>query len=243
VSLDDASASKFPGATPRGRYVYKLGNDRKELQGPWIGPNKIKAIVESVISGDYEMQAEAAKIDPLEVFRVALTELRGETPVKKLHSLMRGKVSENYLARMLRDYEGQVIDIDGKLFELTNPPGQFTARRLVPLSETEDHDGDGATETETPVETQTAMVLVMPETPEADGRNPETWLLWAVQHNDGFMPVKKLYQQFSKACHLPWPDFAAVLKEYESTTIELDGKMYFCEPGNNRKPRRLVEVK
>jgi len=248
VILDDASASKFPESTPRGRYVYKLGNDRKELQGPWIGPNKIKAIVESVITGDYEMQVEAAKIDPLEIFRVALAEFRGETPVKKLHSLMRGRVSENYLVKLLRDYEGQVIDIDGKLYELINPPGQFTARRLVPLSETEDRDNDSATDSVPPsLVPQTAIVLHsdMPQTKsvqEDDLTRPETWLLWAVKHNNGFMPVKKLYRQFSKGCKLNYSEMVAILAEYDSTTIELDGVMYFCEPGNNKKPRRLVEV-
>lgn len=244
VILDDTTASKFPETTPRGRYVYKLGNDRREFQGPWIGPQKIKAIVQSVLDGDLELQEEAAKLDPVEVFRVALNELNGETPVKKLHKLVREKVSAWYLAQMLQTYEGELIEIDGKVYELVKPPEQFKPRRLVLVSENEDYIKASQTEHVA----QTALVHVaqidQPKTEHVaqDNANPETWLLWAVRENDGFIPGRKLWERYKVGCKLNYTQFFGVLKEYDNTSVELDGVLYFCEPGNRTKPRRLVKV-
>jgi DNA segregation ATPase FtsK/SpoIIIE-like protein len=134
VILDDTSAAQFPPNTPRGRFIFKFGNERREIQGPLVKPSQIKTIVDSIVSGDEELQQESSNMDPEAVFRVALTQLDGACSINKMYKILRGKASHYYLTNLFKDYEGEIIEIDEELYELQPSPGAFESRHIVPLA-------------------------------------------------------------------------------------------------------------
>lgn len=255
VIMDDASAAKFPESTPRGRYKYKFGNERREIQAPWIGPGKIRTIVNSIVSGDTVLQQEAARVDPDFVFRVALEQLGGVFSINKVFPLVRGKgVSRNYLIQLAQDYEGEIIDLDGELYELRAPAAEFEPRQLVRIGEEgpeNDRNGNSETEGFAPAATQTGEPAT--QTPKAATQTetaivkPATQpftvdeaLEYGLDHLAGELSTRKLYLQFRD--RVKHKDLAALLKECDNTTVEIDGGLYFVEPGVGNRPRHLVEV-
>ncbi len=256
VILDDGSASDFPSDTPRGRYVFKFGNDRREIQGPWLGPGVIRGIIKGILSGDDEVKNEAARLDPDMIFRFALTENGGAFSVNKLYKLLKGKgVSQRYIEQLGRDYENELIELDNVLYKLHPSAGDFLPRMLKPvdspISEAAgDSDGEiviptqpdsAANTTETPAnitETGTALACITP--PESATTPIEAVLRYALDVLDGELSNRVLFDVFRG--RIDQKELAGLLSEYDNTTVEIKEKLYFCEPGKGRRPRRLIPV-
>jgi hypothetical protein len=253
VIMDDVSAAKFPGDTPRGRYVFKFGNVRREIQGAWVGPGKIRSIVKSILAGDTDMQEEAARVDPEDVFRVALRELGGACSEKKLFELVKGKgVSKRYLRQLLQDHEGEIVEVDGEMYELQPSDEQFSPRRLVRVtgsgvSEIDRRKSNGASPGTQP---GTQIVLagtqgVDPGTlAEALGTQADDplgdVLRYAVTVLGGELPIRALHDVFRG--QITKNDLVGYLQELDNATVEVLGELYFVEPGAGTRPRRLIQT-
>lgn len=266
VVMDDTSAAQFPDGTPRGRFIFKFGNDRREVQAPWIGPNKIRSIVNAILDGDGETQLEAARWDPEDIFRVALQEFGGAFSIQKMFDRLKGKgVSNKYLRQLGMDYIGQLIEIDGVTYELRDSDAVFEPRRLVevsgqPMADSEGHDHGDMEGVVSPA-TQTAIVLAsesrpatQTESPATQTRAPETApatqeprdfttiegvLAFAVEHLGGNLQNRELHRLF---LGISSRELSSLLSEYDNTTVDVNGELYFCEPSAGRVPRRLVKI-
>lgn len=248
VILDDISGAQFPEDTPRGRFIYKFGNTRREIQGPWIGPGAIKAKVDSILEGDTELQ-KAALPDPTDIFIFALDNLNGDFPIHKLFDALKGKgISENYIRYLARTYEGELIELRGTVYTLLPPGADFEPRRLVKADnapaepETDHHNHSTTGETY-------ALALREPEIPLPEVAKPpqtapefsiEAALEFAVTNLNGSLASKKIYDHFKGG--VKYTDLVDMLKEYDNTSLEVNGKLYFCEPGSGKRPRRLTYV-
>ena len=244
VILDDVSGAQFPEDTPRGRFIYKFGNTRREIQGPWIGPGVIKAKVDSVIEGDTELQ-QAALPDPSEIFLFALDKFDGNFPIQKMFEALRGKgISNKYLRYLARTYEGELIELRGTVYTLLPPGEEFEPRKLVKAdnapvpgdSESHEHGDMGAG---TQPGTQ---IMVWEAPPETQPQKPlmDRVLEYAVNNLEGRLSIRDLAPVFRG--EITKNDLVDCLKEYENTSVEVNGKLYFCEPGVGRRPRRLIYV-
>ena len=253
VILDSVDAAQMPEASPPGRYIYKRGLDRMELQAPLITPYQIKEIVRAVITGDEAGAAEASSIAPEDVFRVALT--IGTFALAPLYKAMQGRASKRFLENLARDYEGEVIELDGITYKLCAPAGDFQPRRLVPTAELEraaamggddadlQRDGDGGIGDIAQPIAQTALAIAQTEPPIAQTEpsfSIENALSYAVAELDGVLSSRKLYQAFKG--RVLYNDLIALLSEYDDASVEVDGTLYYCEPGAGRRPRRLIEI-
>jgi hypothetical protein len=149
VILDDTSAARFDDATPRGRYIYKRGLDRNELQAPYITAGQIREIVRAARNGESQ-DPDAARVSPEDIFKVALT-LDGAFSLRSLYKILEGKASKRYLERLGQEYEGQIIEIDGDPYEL-QPASGNNPRMLVPAITTgsplSENDRDTGRDTE-----------------------------------------------------------------------------------------------
>lgn len=256
VILDDISGSQFPEDTPRGRYIYKYGNTRREIQGPWIGPGVIHDKVAGILTGDVALQNDPTP-DPEAIFAFALDEFGGAFPLNRLFKALRGKgVTDRYLRYLAREYENELIEIRGDVYILRPPSGDFEPRKLIKASdidnaESEDHNHSDIDTTTQPT-TQTAIVLA--ETTRAATRNDtppvthydaqdfttiEAVLEFAVAHLDGRLSNRELYGHFRK---ITSKELGNLLSEYDNATVSVNGLLYFCEPSRGNKPRRLKPI-
>jgi hypothetical protein len=108
-----------------GRFIFKRGLDRSEIQAPLITPGQIKRIVSKVKAGDVETETE--EMAPEDVFRFAITNLKGSLSRKPLYEALGGRVSHQYL-KDLSSYDGEVIEIEGKNYVIQPPSGQKPRR-------------------------------------------------------------------------------------------------------------------
>jgi len=246
VIMDDTSAAQFPDGTPRGRFIFKFGNDRKEVQGPWIGPGKIRSIVNSVIDGDSDLQSESAQFDPEEIFRTSLRELGGAMSINKLYKILKGKgVSKRYISTVASDYEGEIVDVDGVLYELQPSPEQFEPRRLVAIEgpgiseKGRDNDSVTGSGTQNGAQSGTAMVSGVQNEPQLED-DAFRIMRYALENMNGVLSERMLYRnlrgQISKN------DLKALLKECELMPFTIDGEIYVVNPGAGRRPRQLVNI-
>jgi hypothetical protein len=245
VILDDITGSQFPEDTPRGRYIYKFGNTRREIQGPWIGPGVIKARVAGVMTGDNELQ-DATTPDPEFVFGFALDEFDGAFPLNRMYKAIRGKgITKNFLAYLAREYEGQLVEIRGEMYILTPPGGEFEPRRLVKATdyqagETTGNEYSGIGETQHEIQ-HTDIVLREPQEPPTQNfTTMEAVLEFSLKYLDGAIPCKVLYKHFR---NIQYRELVSLLSEYqEGVTVAVNGKLYVVEPSRGNKPRRLKLV-
>jgi hypothetical protein len=129
VILDSTEAARFDDSTPLGRYIYRSGLDRAEIQAPLITDGQIAQYVKGVIEGRDIEEALDVRMAPEEVFRFAIEQLEGSFSIRKLYEALEGKASLEYLRRLGSEYEGQVVEIDGDLFELV--PGNGNIPRVL----------------------------------------------------------------------------------------------------------------
>jgi len=248
VVLDDVSGAQFPEDTPRGRFIYKFGNTRREIQGPWISPGVIKAKIDSIIEGDTELQT-AALPDPTEIFLFALDNMNGAFPIQKLTIALKGKgISNKYLRYIARTYENELIELRGTVYILTPPGGEFEPRRLIKAdnapvtgdSESHEHGGMGNV-------AQESYAIALPDQirstfplPEVVEFSIEAALQFAVTQLNGALSSRKIYEHFKG--RVKYTDLVDMFKDYDNASVEVNGKLYFCEPGAGKRPRRLVYV-
>jgi len=133
VILDTTEAARFDDSTPLGRFIYRRGIEKEELQAPLVTPGQITEIIRSVISGRHD-GAEAVQIAPEDVFRLSVEQLEGNFSLRTLYDALGGRASKRFLERLGREYESEIIEIDGELYEL-QPGAGVNPRMLVPIDE------------------------------------------------------------------------------------------------------------
>jgi hypothetical protein len=144
VLLDNIEAAKFDESAPPGRYLYKRGLEQYEVQAPWITPGQIRQIVRNVREGRDD-SGDAAQMAPEDVFRFSIEQLEGNFSIRKLYDALGARgVSHRYLENLSADYEGDVIEIDGLLYELAPARGNIP-RRWVQI---EEENGEDVSENE-----------------------------------------------------------------------------------------------
>jgi DNA segregation ATPase FtsK/SpoIIIE-like protein len=231
VILDDWSASQFPSNTPRGRFIFKFGNDRRELQAPLIKPAQIAAIVQSVTGGDAKEQEEAQRISPDEIFEVALHDLGGDFTISKLYQIFKGRVSQGFLSKLGQSHEGKVFEVNGDLYELQPSSGPIP-RRLVPVREDTGGDiGENAASQEhyTSGEPQTTSQMTLDD-------------IFRVALHDlgGDFTRDALYDALGG--DVTQATLNAIGQEWEGRAVDVDGTLYLLEPAAGRRPRRLIPM-
>lgn len=252
VILDSIEAAKFPEDTPRGRYIYKSGLERMELQAPLITPMQIKNIVNAVLRGDDDGAAEAAAIAPEDVFRAALA-MGGTFAIKKLYRAMEGKASNRLIESLAKEYENEVVELDGITYKLLPPERAFESRRLVPTAALQQGQvsPDVEAKIESEIEATISRVTLSPsrEKPEAppllalpapDNKDPRNWFLWALEVTNGELSIRKVRERFKVDYNLVSKTLAAM----EGQQINVNGVLYAVMPSPGvGKARRLVKVK
>lgn len=124
--LDTTEAARFDDTTPVGRYIFKRGLDRYEIQAPLITPGQIKSVVRKVKAG--ETQSEPERMTPEEVFRFAIENMDGSLARRPLYEALGGKVSHDYI-RDLAAYDDEIIELDGQSY-IVKPPAGRNPRRI-----------------------------------------------------------------------------------------------------------------
>lgn len=255
VILDSIEAARFPEDTPRGRYIYKSGLERMELQAPLITPMQIKNIVNAVLRGDDDEAAEAAAIAPEDVFRAALT-MGGDFAIKKLYRAMEGKASNRLIESLAKEYENEVIELDGITYKLLPPERAFESRRLVPTATLRQSQAspDVEAEIEAKIEAEIEAIIsrVTPspsreksETPPQlalpapDNKDPRNWFLWALEFANGDLSIRRVRERFKVDYNL----VSKTLASMEGQQIELNGVLYaIMPPPGVGKARYLSKV-
>ncbi len=135
VLLDAIDAAKFDESAPPGRYLYKRGLEQYEIQAPWITAGQIREFVRSAVEGREDADG-AASIAPEDVFRLSIEQLDGNFSLRTLYDVLGARgASKRYLEGLASDYEGEVIELDGELYELAPARGSIP-RRWVSVEET-----------------------------------------------------------------------------------------------------------
>ncbi len=222
VVLDDGSAARFPEDTPRGRFIYKFGNDRREFQAPLITPAQIDTIIRSLRDSP-EAQAEAARMAPEDVFDIVIKQLGGSFSINAIYKILQGRASLNYIKRLAQDYEGQIIEVSGELYEL-QPAETGKARQMVLIGSQAPEIGSAG------------------EGVEGDTGQDTTAddVFKVVLYNlSGDFSLRQVYEAFDGA--VSKKQIEAWGKEFEGKEIDIDGNTYILEPGAGSRSRRLVE--
>jgi hypothetical protein len=131
IILDTTEAAKFGDDTPQGRYIYRRGLDKVEVQAPLITHGQIKQVVSDVAAGRGEEEA-TGRMPPEDIFRFAIEQMGGDFSVRGLYDALGGRAAHNYIARLGKEYEGEVIEIDDSLYEL-KPAAGPKPRHLEPV--------------------------------------------------------------------------------------------------------------
>ena len=238
VILDSIEAARFPEDTPRGRYIYKSGLERMELQAPLITPMQIKNIVNAVLRGDDDGAAEAAAIAPEDVFRAAL-KMGGDFAIKRLYQALDGRASERFIVGMGKEYEGEVIELDGITYKLCPPEAPFKPRRLMPTALLQGMEViiDPVIDPVAPSSwTGNPVSSPPPALPAPDKNDVNVWLEWALMALDGYLPIRKIREHFELDMNSVQKKLAALGEQ-----VEVNGVLYTVLPPGVGKARRLVK--
>jgi hypothetical protein len=131
VILDNTDAARFTDNTPPGRFIYRSGLEKDEVQAPLITADQIKDVLAGVLEGD---EREISRMSPEAIFKFAIDQLNGKFGTKQLYPALQSAghdVSYTYLERLSKEYEGDLVEVDGALYELKPHAGPYP-RRFVP---------------------------------------------------------------------------------------------------------------
>jgi S-DNA-T family DNA segregation ATPase FtsK/SpoIIIE len=118
VILDNTDAARFTDDTPPGRFIYRSGIENEEVQAPLITADQIRDVVAGVLEGD---EREISRMSPEEIFRFSIDQLGGRFGRNEMYDALHSaghEVAQHYLQRLASEYEGQVVEIGGELYEL-----------------------------------------------------------------------------------------------------------------------------
>ncbi len=231
VILDDWSASEFPADTPKGRFIFKFGNERREIQAPLITANQISDIISNLENADG--LRDALERSPDELFKVAVSQLQGKFAVQTLYKTLSGKYPLEYIRKIAQNYEGKTVDVDGILYQLI--PGEKNQPRcLVQVTDGDIEGNSPASESEE----QDTGHRTQEEVAEPD--NGLELFKVALFNLEGFFSIRGIYDAFNG--EIARKKIEEIGKKYEGQTIEIDGVFYVLEPGAGKRPRRLVEI-
>ena len=135
VIIDSSHAA---GIGPVGRMIFFMGPTKSELQGPFISPSMVDDKIQGIVEGKRDETLERSKRHSYtheDFFMHSLLKFDGRVAVKPLYEHFREMgVSRTDIERAVTRFDGQVVELTGKLYRLENPntPGQkLQARRLV----------------------------------------------------------------------------------------------------------------
>ena len=250
--MDDWSASQMPGDTPRGRYIFKWGNTRREIQAALITAAQISDILTELQNP--QGLHSALTQSPDELFRFAAR--AGEFNINKLYQVFRERYGENYIMRIAKNYEGKVIDVDGQLYKMgrlnakLNRPRSFIllpeaqpqactalAHCLPPLP-WEQHvfyPGVGRAE-------QCAVRSALDGALDGavDSELAQLVMRRVLHELNGDYSWRGVYALFAGA--YPRRTLEEIGRAYEGQAVTLDGEQYTLQPARGTRPRRLVKL-
>ena len=144
IILDTVEAAKFDDSTPVGRYIYRRGLEKVEVQAPLITAGQIKKVIKDVMGGGGNGTGKhqaIARMSPEEIFRVAIRQLDGNFSIRKVYDTLERRVSLAYIRELGQEYEGEIVEVDGELYQLHPSSGGNDPRQFVLLE-----DGVGCSE-------------------------------------------------------------------------------------------------
>lgn len=137
IDVDDAQ-----GLSPKGRMIFMRGDQKTQLQGPFVSPMMVDDKVGGVGRGESEQVLERSKrhnYTPIDYFTRALLHYKGAFKILELWQDFKPfGVSRAEVEKVAEQYQGKQIEIDGRLYELR--PGQHAengkrvARQLVDIT-------------------------------------------------------------------------------------------------------------
>lgn len=130
IILDTAEAAKFDDRTPLGRFIYRRGVDRNELQAPLVTPGQIREFVQDIGKSE---DIVVTAITPEQILKDAVTRFNGMLGIIPLVKFYEGKVSERYLRKFIAGLDDSVIEIDGVAYTVVQEK-ERQPRRLVPVN-------------------------------------------------------------------------------------------------------------
>lgn len=129
VILDTTEAARFDDSTPLGRFIYRRGVEKDELQAAFITPGQMTQIVRGVREGRATDDI-VSKVAPEDILRMSVQQLEGNFSRRVLYDALGGRVSQEYLKQLGQGYEDEIVEIDGDLYEM-QPAAGSRPRQLV----------------------------------------------------------------------------------------------------------------
>jgi hypothetical protein len=126
-----------------GRFVWKWGTERFEVQAPYMAESALAAIIADVRAGKFVDAKEAELAQKADfVFKFALQMLRGECQSNRLWAMVKDQgIKKSQLASILETYQVKndgkpEILLDGEIYVLAPPiQAKRIARWLVPVAD------------------------------------------------------------------------------------------------------------
>jgi DNA segregation ATPase FtsK/SpoIIIE-like protein len=111
---------------PKGRYIYQGRGDFIEVQAPFLSDRQIRQIIQDAIDGKTRSAtARGHDITDSELVRYAVHHLGGKLTGDDLFNHFQGRISFQELAGWLKSMDGDVIEVDGKYYEVKPPRGSI----------------------------------------------------------------------------------------------------------------------
>ncbi len=144
VIIDTSDATQI---SPPGRMIFAMGNQKTEVQGPYITPSMVADIVGELAAGHGEEVLERRRKHniTLDVLcRHALEYCDGWFSIEKMWEAFKvHNIQQIDIREMIRPYDGGEIDVDGDLYQIQpafNQAGRQHPRRLMLLKAAEFDD-------------------------------------------------------------------------------------------------------
>lgn len=103
------------------------GANRVQIQGPWLSPTLIRRSVKAII--EREQKPVREQVDIMSVARLSLKDYRGRLSTNELLGTLKKQIPRDELRDMLEALDNEVIEVDGKYYQVIAPAGQ-TPRHL-----------------------------------------------------------------------------------------------------------------
>lgn len=133
LCVGDASAY---GLAPAGRGIFIWGNNRLEVQTPYINDAAVDSIVEQAIAGKFdEVEAKAHDVTDQEILEWVVSENGGELDYRKVFGQYRLRgLTQTEAKTICQSYEGKEVVVGSSTYKVMPGAGR-RSRRLIALEE------------------------------------------------------------------------------------------------------------
>lgn len=128
ILIIDSGAAR--GLEPRGRYIYQKGTEQIEIQAPYISPQHLKRIINSVTTGDKQVLLRGHDVSPNEIIIVSIDKYDGKMRLGEMYNHFRGRLTQNSLRELMSEMDGQMYDARANTYQV-EPPAGAKPRQLI----------------------------------------------------------------------------------------------------------------